>query len=464
MTRRAGVSGSLQPVTLAISPDFPHGLFPFVGTDLSPGRCRFVTTRCFNLQVMLRAIFLSWFMVLAATAADTRPNIIVLLASQLGYGDLGCYRGTTPTPHLDALAAGGTRALHYYSSAASEWSHASLLTGRHPVRLGLADAPAGAAPRLPTNIVTLPRLLQEAGYATAHAGRWPVAEADPREHGFALAPARAGEPAPLPKQGEEAVQRLDQLAAGGRPFFLMVWLDTPLVPQTASPEEAARRHRDGVRELDTAVGRLTTRLHQLGLESNTVVVFTAAAGPGPGGNTWIFRGEAGTLFEGGLRVPLLARWPGVIKAGRMVSPVLLTTDLWPTLCAAAGVKPVEDTGTDGINVLEYLKGSVPAPVRPSFVWYQPPVAAAYERHGIRAPYPDEAVLFERWKVLFARGRPVAVFNLYLDSAERSDVMNLPKEQGALEKVPPVLEKWRATMGLPPHPAAAEEISAQPPAR
>jgi arylsulfatase A-like enzyme len=181
------------------------------------------------------------------------------------------------------------------------------------------------------------------------------------------------------------------------------------------------------------------------LESNTVVVFTAATGPGPGGDTRHFRGEAGTLLEGGLRVPFLARWPGVIKAGRAVSPVLHTTDVLPTLGAAAGLKVAAPAFGEGINFLDYLKGGVPAPVRPVLVWSQAPNLTAYERHGIKAPYPDEAVLLERWKVLFAAGQPVAVFNIFTDSGERFDRLHDPKESRALEKVPPALEAWRARL-------------------
>jgi arylsulfatase A-like enzyme len=411
---------------------------------------------------MIRMVLLLWFALLSGAWATARPNIIVLLADGLGYGDVGCYRGNIPTPQLDELAAGGTRALLYYTAAPEgPPARASLLTGRHPARLGWGGDTTNAVPRRPVDVATLPRLLRDAGYVTAHVGHWDV-PGSPREHGFeqALTPE---EGAPVPEARRDGVLSvLDQLAGAGRPFFLNVWFES--TPGAASPD-AAQRHRARVVEWDACVGRLTARLRELGLESNTLVVFTAATGPGPGGNTQHFRGEAGTLLEGGLRVPFLVRWPGVIKAGRTVSPVLHTTDVLPTLCAAAGVKPAAVADADGINLLEYLQGRVPAPVRPFFVWqHSAPVAAAYERHGIHPPFPDEAVMFERWKVLFARGQPVAVFNIYTDSAERADRLNDPREAGALKKVPPLLAEWRARMGLPAHEPPAPDSLAPPPAR
>ncbi len=437
--------------------------------------------------MMIRSTILLAVLLSAWSIEARQPNLIVIVADELGYGDLGCYRGAVPTPHLDALAAGGTKAGRYYTAASlSTPARASLLTGRYPERFGISSDFTGAGLHLPTNAPSLPRLLREAGYATAHVGRWDLGGfhrsamvPGPGEHGFDVWSGREESPEPrasatwlrdgvaqatadgaaLDRQFGEASRLLDGWATNAAPFFLNLWLDfsraagEPVPDQYLQPHAGVadiptRRHRALVTQMDSLVGQLLAGLRDRGLETNTLVVFTGAVGAGPGASTRGFRGGNGTLLDGGLRVPFLIRWPGVVKAGRTVGPVLHSTDLLPTLCAAAGIRLAPELVTDGVNFLPYFQGQGAPPLREVTAWRQQPVPEAYARVGFSPPWPDEAVVYERWKVLFAAGKPVAVFNLFTDSGEVFNRVDDSREAKALEKVPPLLERWRSIVRDP----------------
>ena len=394
-----------------------------------------------------------------------------------------------------ALAAAGTRATHFYAASGySTPARAALLTGWHPARLGILANFTRAEEHLTTNCPSLLRQLRAAGYATAHVGRWNLGGFQrastvpgPAEHGFqqwfgreetaatntSRAWLRNGEPVTLnaasllDAQLAESLRLIDEFAARPEPFFLNLWLDTPrepgdaipeayLQPHQAEPNREVRRNRAILSQIDDVFGRLRKHLQQRGL-TNTVIVFTGATGSGPGGNATGFRGEAGTLLEGGLRVPFIIHGPGKIRAGRSVGPVILATDVAATLAGAARIAPANDPASDAINFIPYFRGGVPAPIHELLVWQAPPQPAAYQRHGFQAPLPDEAVIYERWKLFLAAGRPVALFNLMTDSGEHFNRLDEPREAKALEKIPPQLEAWRAKN----HPPSAAVTGAKP---
>ncbi len=330
---------------------------------------------------------------LPATAAPPRPNIVVIFCDDLGYGDLGCYGATDiPTPHLDRLAADGLRFTDFYvPSPVCTPSRAGLLTGRHPLRVGLPRVlhPHETAGLAATE-TTLAEVLHAAGYATGCFGKWHLGhrpEFLPVKHGFdeslvipyshdmyrgapwAKPAWTAAWPDSVPLiQGAEEVEQLRGAAALGgltqrftdaacefiarhasEPFFLYV--PQPLPHQEIFPPPrwrgtAARGpYGDAVAELDAAVGQILSTLATHGLDRRTLVVVTSDNGPakvyqqdlGAGGSAAPLAGGKGTCQEGGMRVPCLMRWPGTIPADTTCSAVATVMDLLPTCAGLAGV-------------------------------------------------------------------------------------------------------------------------------
>ncbi len=319
-----------------------------------------------------------------AVATEKRPpNVILILADDLGYGDLGCYGAkAVRTPHLDQLAAKGTRFTSFYvAQPVCTASRASLLTGCYANRVSLFGAlnhqsTVGLHPgeRL------LPELLREAGYATAIYGKWHLGDRPPflpTRRGFddfaglpysndngPLHPTMPGLP-PLPfYRGDRVVERdpdqsrftrrftdlaVEFIAANThRPFFLYLPHVMPHVPIFASPEFRNRStdglYGDVVEELDASVGEVLAAIRRHGLESNTLVIFASDNGPflsygRHAGSAGPLREGKLTTWEGGVRVPGIAYWPGRVPAGRTCDDPLMTIDLLPTLVRLAGAKP-----------------------------------------------------------------------------------------------------------------------------
>lgn len=340
-------------------------------------------------------------------ATDARPNVIIFLADDLGYGDLGCYgHPVIKTPHLDRFAREGMRFTQAYAACpVCSPSRAAILTGRAPYRNGVFTwIPAGSFIYLRTSEVALPRLLKEAGYATCHVGKWHLngqfnspKQPQPNDHGYDwwfatqnnAEPShrhpknfvRNGQPvgelqgysAPLVVQ--EAITWLKQHRDPKKPFFLTVWTHEPHLPIESAPEflglypDLVRKdpdraqHHANVSQLDHAFGSLMLTLDELGLRENTLVIFTSDNGPeGDGtkgrtrGSTGGLRGRKRSLYEGGIRVPCLIRWPGQIRPGSMSDTPIIGSDFFPTVLAAAKVEAPKDRVLDGINLLPLLAG------------------------------------------------------------------------------------------------------------
>jgi arylsulfatase A len=356
----------------------------------------------------------------AAAAPTAQPNIIVILADDLGYGDLGCYgHPTIRTPNLDRMAMEEMRFTDFYAAAeVCTPSRAALLTGRYPVRSGMAHDQFRvlrnrSTGHLPNDELTIAEALKARGYATGTVGKWHLGvwsinpDGHPLRHGFDfffglphsndmdptfLAPRGApGRPdqdsawwnAPLYRNTELVSQPADQTqltrlytAEAKRfirehksgPFFFYFAHTFPHVPLFASGQFRGTSRRglygDVVQELDWSVGEILDTLRQEGLAQNTVVFFSSDNGPWlimnqQGGSAGLLRDGKGSTWEGGMRVPGIAWWPGNIKAGVVNTNLACTMDLFPTALALAGVPLPTDRVLDGYDLSNVLlKGAV----------------------------------------------------------------------------------------------------------
>ena len=334
---------------------------------------------------------------LLAQQPRRRPNIVVILADDLGYGDLGCYGSRIATPNLDRMAAEGMRFEQCYSaSSVCTPARASLLTGRYAVRMGLPTVLFPGENRgIPDTETTLPQLLRDAGYATACVGKWHLGDRSqfsPTARGFdeffGVPYSNDMEPLPLMRNREMLEsptsnamltqrftrQALDFIARSQeKPFFLYLAHCAPHIPIGVSPDFAGKSglgaYADAVMEVDWSVGRVLAALADLGLDDNTIVVFSSDNGPWYQGSPGRLRGRKGEAYEGGMRVPMLARMPGRIPAASLAAGMATHLDLLPTLANIAGAaRPAQPL--DGVDLTPMLEGREEAPAnREPFLFF-----------------------------------------------------------------------------------------------
>ncbi len=372
-------------------------------------------------------LFLWGFCVLcgASFAADsTKPNIVVIFADDLGYGDLGCYGSPTiRTPHLDQMAAEGLRFTDFYSAAeVCTPSRAALLTGRLPIRSGMCGSRRVLFPNskggLPPAEITIAEALKEKGYATAHIGKWhlgihpgsrPLAQGFDQSFGLPYSndmDARAdlpkgatGSPNPpldgwnvaLLRNGEVVEQPANQTTLTKRyteeavkfitekkntPFFLYMPHTFPHVPMFASQDfkgkSRAGIYGDAVEELDWSVGQVLGALRREGIAENTLVFFSSDNGPwlimgDQGGSAGLLKDGKGSTWEGGMRVPGIAWMPSRIKPG-VTSQLASAMDVFPTALALAGASLPKDVVFDGVDLAPLLFESRPLQEGPFFYY------------------------------------------------------------------------------------------------
>ncbi len=432
-----------------------------------------------------------------AAVAQTRPNVVVLLVDDMGYADLGCYgHEVHRTPHIDALAADGVRFTNAYANAPNcAPSRASLLTGQYPPRHGIytvgSPARGRAADRRlvpPPNRTALrdeERTLAEGlagrGYRTACIGKWHLG-ADPASQGFehCVAGNEAGHPRsyfsgydnpdlPDGPEGEyltdrltdEAVAFIDSTAR--EPFFLLLSyfaVHTPVQGRAdlvASYRERYRgRGANGLRRraeyaamvgaVDESVGRVLDALRRHEIADRTIVVLLSDNG-GHGGFTTMapLRGSKGMLYEGGIRVPMIARWPGVTRAGLVEDTPVMALDWTATLSAAAGVPADADRPLDGVDLRGLLTGEAALQPR-ALHWHFPAYLEAYSARG--GPWrttPAAAVRIGRFKAIeFFEDQRLELYDLRDDPGETRDLAASSPERAAAMRT--TLEEWRAATG------------------
>lgn len=340
----------------------------------------------------------------ATPAATPPPNFIFILADDLGYGDLACYgHPRHRTPNIDRLAREGARFTHFYAPTPfCAPARASLLTGRYPMHHGFYGNPAPdggpAADQLALSPreVLLPQLLRQRGYATGMIGKWHLGhktvEQWPLRRGFDsyfgilysndMRPVQLidGETvAEYPVVQATLTRRYTERALAflraqrDRPFFLYLAHAMPHKPLAASEafyrQSGAGLYGDAVAELDWSVGQVLATVRELGLESNTLVVFASDNGPWYGGSTGGLRGMKATTGDGGLRVPCMARWPNRIPAGQTLTALGMLPDWFSTLLALAGQPAPADRPIDGRNLWPVLTQGAASPHEAIFGWH-----------------------------------------------------------------------------------------------
>lgn len=329
-------------------------------------------------------------------AASRAANVIVILADDLGYGDLSCYgHPKFKTPHLDRMAAEGAKLTHFNCPMSfCAPTRASLLTGRYPFRSGMNQNPApDGGPdadglHLSEREVTLAQVFKSAGYATGMIGKWHLGHAKPEwlptrrgfDEYFGIPYSNDMRPVQL-LEGEKRVEypvvqatitrryterALDFIERNrSRPFFLYLPHAMPHKPLAASEDfyrkSGAGLYGDAVAELDWGVGQVLAKLKQLGLDEQTFVVFTSDNGATFGGSTGGLRGMKGSSYEGGYRVPCIARWPGKIPAGHVSAQPAVMMDLFATALKVAGVAAPTDRVIDGRDILPLFTSTAESP-------------------------------------------------------------------------------------------------------
>jgi arylsulfatase A len=352
----------------------------------------------------LLLLIVAWTALCAAAGAaePARPNILVVLCDDLGYGDLACYgHPRIKTPNVDRFAQQGLRLTSYYAAApVCSPSRAGLMTGRTPYRAGIHDwIPTFSPMHVQRGEIMIAALLRNAGYDTCHSGKWHlngdfslVSQPQPWDHGFShwfstqnnALPnhrnpdnfVRNGTPVgqlegyAAPLVADEAIGWLESGRDANKPFFLFVCFHEPHEPIASdkqytdlypSDDPSYSAHHGNITQMDAAFGRLIQALDDLKLRDDTLVFFSSDNGPAitalhPHGSSGSFRDKKGSLYEGGIRVPGIFRWPGHIKPGTESDQPVIGTDLLPTLCALTGIAPPDDRALDGVNILPLLEG------------------------------------------------------------------------------------------------------------
>ena len=376
----------------------------------------------------------------SSTSAADAPNILIVLCDDLGYGDLACYGDPELiTPHIDRFASEGLKLTSCYSAAPNcSPARTGLMTGRTPYRVGVHNwIPFLSPMHLPASEVTIAALLQQAGYETCHVGKWHLngwfnlpGQPQPSDHGFdhwfstqnnALPNhhnpynfVRNGIPMG-PIEGyashivaDEAIRWLTEVRDPQQPFFLYVCFHAPHEPIASDPQYSSLyesadpswlAHHGNITQMDAAFGRLLRTLEEQTLTVDTLVFFTSDNGPAvtnyhPHGSAGPLRLKKGHLYDGGIRVPGIIRWPGRTAPGSVSDEPVCGVDLLPTLCEAAGIEPPADRPLDGVSILPVLSGQ---PLHRS----QP----LYWQFNYAASAPKVAIRDGDWKLLAGLNLP-----------------------------------------------------------
>ena len=423
--------------------------------------------------------------------AAEKPNILFIFADDWGWGDLGCHgHPYLKTPHLDRLASEGTEFYQFtVASGVCSPSRAAVMTGHFPARHNIhghfatvaSHAKRGMPDWLDPEAVLLPRLLRNAGYATAHYGKWHltnimVKDAPlPSEYGYDDYGAFncSGPQMPVHDDVKRSIKFIEKSHAEGKPFFINLWIHEPHTPHYPKPEylkkfahlknEPDKIYAAVLAHADARIGELLATLDRLKLADNTLVIFSSDNGPentgpairrivddqstGPGlgsfasvGTTGGHRGRKRSLLQGGIGVPFIARWPGRIAAGKIDDTTPITAvDLLPTFCKLAGAALPEDYTPDGVDQSDALFGK-PSSARTKPIFWQWNFAS---NRG--ANWPAHAVRAGEFKLLLGKdpSKQIELFRFPQDRLEKHNLQS--EERDEVERLKTLLDDWKATL-------------------
>ncbi len=442
---------------------------------------KLLTGNCFRCGLLLLAVAaLAVRPAGIAAQAGTPPNIVIIFADDLGYGDIGAFGAPNiRTPRLDAMAAEGQKWTSFYVQPVCSPSRAALLTGRLPVRSGMFGTPGGTAPKvfrdnaaagLPAEELTIAEVLKTRGYATGIVGKWHLGQRPeflPMQQGFdswfglpfshdmrmtvardkGLQTAAYYEPKPeywdVPlmrnndvierpadhrtltrRYTEEAVRFITSNST--RPFFLYLAHSLPHIPLARSDafvgHSAGGMYGDTVEEIDWSTGQVIDALRKAGIDRRTLVIFTSDNGPwlpfrAHGGSSGPLKEGKGTTWEGGVRTPAIFWWPGAVRPG-VVTEIGSGLDLIVTAAALAGATLPRDRVIDGVDLSAVLRGSGPSP-RDKLFYYWDSELRAIRKRNYKAHFITSGA--------YGEGEPRTVhmppllFDLAPDPGERHDV-------------------------------------------
>lgn len=453
---------------------------------------------------MLRSTLLLGLLVstLAHPVDAAPPNFVIIFADDLGYGDLGCYgHPTIRTPHLDRMAAEGMRFTQFYAAASvCTPSRAGLLTGRLPIRNGMCsdkrrvlfpDSGGG----LPPDEITLATALKKAGYVSGCFGKWHLGHLPqflPTSHGFStyfgipysndmdrVADSPRGRAAfdeprseywnvPLMRDTEIIERPADQTTITRRyteeavkfirqhknqPFFVYLPHSMVHVPLFRSADFAGKSARglygDTVEEVDWSVGTILNTLKEENLAENTLVFFTSDNGPwliygDQGGSAGLLKDGKGCTWEGGMREPAIAYWPGTIPPGRVVHDLSSTLDIFATFTSLAGLTPPDNRHLDSYDLTPVLTGEGPSP-RQTFFYYRGTRLMAVRHGPFKAHFITQGAYGAEAREPQAHDPPL-LYHLEVDPSERENIA--AKHPGVLQEIARLVKEHQATLPDP----------------
>lgn len=432
------------------------------------------------------------------TASD-KPNIIFIFADDWGWGDLSCHgHPYVKTPNIDRLANEGTDFYRFsVASGVCSPSRTAVMTGHFPARYNInghfawvpSNAKRGMPDWLDTNAPSLPHLLQKGGYATAHFGKWHLANnmipdsPTPDKYGYDEYGAFncAGEQMPVHEDSKHAVAFIEKSQKTGKPFFINLWIHEPHTPFHTVPKYQWRfpdlSEKDNIyasvlSHADDRIGEVLDTLDRLKIADNTLVIFSSDNGPAraskPGelklfydtatgagwginaakGITGGRKGYKGCLMEGGIGVPFIARWPKKIPSKQIdrYSPIS-AVDLLPTFCEIAGVKLPEGYRPDGVSQLQALLGKTRNPERETPLFWK--MSAPWP---IQKSKPDHwaayAIVYRNWKLLLNKDSSYhELYDIVSDPLEKTDLKK--KQADTASQLISKIESWKATLPKAP---------------
>lgn len=402
--------------------------------------------------------------------AETKPNVVIIYIDDMGIGDIGCYGGKfVPTPNIDKIAQDGLLFNQYYSSApVSSPSRCGLTTGTFPITQGINTFLNGKAANkkceqrnfLNDKAPSMARAFQSAGYAIGHIGKWHMGGGRDvrnapsiRNYGFDEYISTYESPDPDPAitatnwiwSAKDSVKRwrrteyfvnksIDFVKRHkDQPFFLNLWPDdmhTPWVPEFKQKENKSWNTEEAfipvLAEMDKQIGRFIKALEELGLSENTIVIFTSDNGPAPSfqsARAAYLRGTKNSLYEGGIRMPFLIKYPKKIKAGQVNSEsVLCAVDLYPSLCAIAGIATEKGYQGDGQNYDKILLGKSKAKRKTDLMWDFGRNQFFKKPGNPNDRSPHLAIRSGNWKLLInSDGSDAQLYDIEKDKFEKNDV-------------------------------------------